>query len=352
MFFNLFNQTPFTIDDFKMGYFGMVMVITIVILAAFIYTVPTPPLQLLHSTSEQLRHAISTGKPSNVHDISYRPPKYTLGDDNTVPPHTPAMSSTLTVATLEPVSEICSNIYDSVNTHQDEKDHSLLHDILHFSMVSYIVGFLGILPLYITSNFTQTTILPEIIVALCGVLIVAFNLWRYLQAVDLKLQILTKELDTKRDSFQHNLDTKNLEVDSELATFYREYAIKLEVSSFQEKLKEWLRDELKETRPGLGGSRVQEGQSDASKTSSDSECTTCNDDGFSSTCPTSCDEGSSSDHERGQTEREDRLLYSGKDQAKLVAQWVGSSQRAKMTPEELEKAQRLRRGRVEMRIRA
>lgn len=92
-----------------------------------------------------------------------------------------------------------------------------------------------------------------------------------------------------------------------------------------------------------------------SKLSSTSRGTASSTEELCSTCPTSSDEGTSQGNDK--TEHESHA-YSDSEkigqneeegQSKLVAQWVTASYRKEMSPEEFEKARKLRRERVEMR---
>lgn len=277
-----------------------------------------------------LQHVINSEVLSNLRGIVYKTPRYTQSDDSTMRSDTPAVVPTVTMAIFEQAPEVENNQIALVNIYQDDKGRSLLHAVLHFSWISYIVGFLSISPLYITGDISRTTILSSIAVSFSFVLLITFKSWQDLQAANLGLQRLAKGVETKRDLPQQNLNTPSLEVDDDLISHHREDATKLEMGAFQENLKWWLPDELEETRgiSYLAGTRAQEGQSGVSKAASDSVCTTYTDYTVSSTCPTSCDGGSSSGHDHVQTGYKKENLYLEQDQSKLIAQWVAASQRA------------------------
>lgn len=218
-----------------------------------------------------------------------------------------------------------------------------------------------------------------------------------LHRIDLATLIVDRELD---DIALH-IQTKRERVRDELDSFHPNDSIDLEMNAFREKLESrlqekldrqvsWVRDfmhNVEQARQGIPDpaeiwaqcekfEKTLQRSKDArayledaleqsrtaldlikekhNKLSSASRGTTSSTEELCSTCPTSNDEATS--HDNGKTRYQDDaygILKSKRKneegQSKLVAQWVMASDRKEMTPEEFEKARKLRRERVEMR---
>lgn len=374
-----------------MSFFSIVMIITILVLVTSPHTGPMASIQSFYNTPQRLQDVLSTDKIGHLGGIVDEFQPYMQSDDSIMQSDTLAVVHTVPMTPFEPepASEIDGNNHALANVYQNEEDPSFLQAVLRFGWISYIVGLLALLPLHITISLTQTVVFSGIAAILGGALFVVFNFWRDLQTADMELMGFAQDIQTKRASILQRLNMASLIVDKglgniathvqmeqervhdDLASFRPGDSISLEVGAFREKLESWLQNEfdqqvssmkdflhdLKQTRhgnPNLAKIKAQQERLDVilqqtnGMDGSNSRYTTSStDEGPSSTCPTSSDGGTSHGHDKTGYKKKHHNTEDG--QSKLVAQWVMASHRAEMTQEELEKAQRLRRERVDMR---
>lgn len=377
-----------------MGFFSIVMIITILVLVTSLHTGPMASIQSLYNTPKRLQDVLSTGKIGHSGGKVNEFQPYMQSDDSTMQSNTLAVVPTVAMTPFEPepASEVDGDKHALANVCQNEEHPSFLQAVLRFGWISYIVRLLVILPLHITRSLTQTVVLSGIAAILGGALFVVFNFWRDLQTADMELMGFAQGIHTKRAAILRRLNMASVIVDSELdniathvqmeqervhgelASFRPSDSISLEVGAFREKLESWLQNEfdqqvssmkdflrdIKQTHhgnPDIAKIKAQQERLDVilqqtnGMDGSNSRYTTSStDEEPSSTCPTSSDGGTSDDHDKAGYKKTHHNAEEG--QSKLVAQWAMASHRAEMTPEELEKAQKLRRERVDMRCRS
>ena len=152
-----------------MGFFSIVMIITTLVLLAFLHIRPILPIQLLCNAPQRLQDVLRTDKPNNLGVIVDKTQAYTQNDDSTLQYDT-AVASTVTVKMSESVPEVESNNYALVNIYQDDEGPSFLRAIFRSGWISYIIGLTALLSLDITGSLTYITLFSGIAIILGGVL--------------------------------------------------------------------------------------------------------------------------------------------------------------------------------------